>query len=119
MAEKQDAYEQAKRDIYLKKMTEREHRELFPDEYDDRDGGELVNGGGRVGLSDILQVGSKVVIGGGLGLLGGIAVVAVAAGAGELVIAGAATKIAGAVGGALGLSKGIDELELKKRRKGA
>ena len=110
MAENLEAYEQAKREIHLRKMRE---RDTFPDELDELDGS-LAAGNGRIGLGDILQVGSKVVIGGGLGLLGGIAAVAVAAGAGELVIAGGAAKIAGAVGGALGLSRGIDDLKAKK-----
>lgn len=61
----------------------------------------------KAGVSDYLQVGSKVVIGGGLGLLGGVAAIAVAASVGEVIVAGVVTKIAGVVGGAIGLSLGV------------
>ncbi len=70
-----------------------------------------------VQVSDVMQVGSKVLIGGGLGLLGGIAAIAVAASAGEIIIAGVVTKIAGVVGGAAGLSLGVHSYTKQKATK--
>ncbi len=61
-----------------------------------------------------MQVGSKVLIGGGVGLLGGIATLALAASAAEIVVTGVVTKIAGVVGGAAGLSMGISSYNKKK-----
>ncbi len=67
-----------------------------------------------VKLSDVVQVGSKVLIGGGLGVLAGVAGIALAASAAEVVVAGVVTKIAGIVGGALGLSFGVKKFATKK-----
>ena len=67
----------------------------------------------QVGVTDVLSVGSKVVIGGGVGLLAGIATIAVVASAGELILAGVVTKIAGVVGSAIGLTLGLGQV--KKR----
>nr|AGG16212.1 magnetosome protein Mad8 [bacterium FH-1] len=67
----------------------------------------------QVGVSDVLSVGTKVVIGGGVGLLAGIATIAVVASAGELILAGVVTKIAGVVGGALGLTMGLGDIKKK------
>ena len=103
-------YEQKKRDVRFKKAN----RPSFKADVDDFDS-DLFDGPGReVGLSDVAQVGSKVLIGGGIGLLAGVATIAVAASAAEVVIAGAVTKIAGVVGSALGLSLGINKYRKKK-----
>lgn len=67
----------------------------------------------QVGVTDVLSLGGKVVIGGGVGLLAGIATIAVVASAGELILAGVVTKIAGVVGGALGLTFGLGDLKKK------
>lgn len=68
----------------------------------------------QIGVTDVLSVGSKVVIGTGVGLLAGVATIAIVASAGELILAGAVTKVAGVVGGAMGLSLGIGSLKKKK-----
>ncbi|MBF0529787.1 MAG: hypothetical protein HQK55_11070 [Deltaproteobacteria bacterium] len=73
----------------------------------------LVSETRQVELSDVLQIGSKVLIGGGVGLLAGVATIAIAASAAEVVIAGAITKVAGVVGGALGLSMGLSRYQKK------
>lgn len=70
----------------------------------------------QVGLSDVVQVGSKVVVGAGLGLLAGVATIAVAASVAEIVIAGVVTKIAGVVGGGAGLSMGLRQLRSRRER---
>lgn len=67
-----------------------------------------------VEFSDVVQVATKVVIGGGIGLLAGVAAIAVAASAVEIIVAGAVVKVAGVVGGAVGLSLGMNKF--KKRR---
>ncbi len=69
-----------------------------------------------VEFSDVVQVATKVVIGGGIGLLVGVAAIAVAASAVEIVVAGVVTKMAGVVGGAMGLSVGMNKFQKKKRR---
>ncbi len=107
MQDQVTAYERAKRAI----RTSRESQasiDADPDlfEYSDR----------QFGLSDVAQVGSKVLIGGGLGLLAGVATIVVAASAAEVVLAGVVTKIAGVVGGAAGLSFGVRKYKSKKRR---
>jgi len=67
-----------------------------------------------IDLADITHVGTRVVIGGGIGLLAGVGAIAVAASAGEIIIGGVVTKISGIVGGTLGLSMGVNQV--KKRR---
>ncbi len=104
-------YEEAKKAVYLK--NSRKTRKLNSDDFD----GDLPDyGTGWTGVSDVIQVGSKVVIGGGLGLLAGVATIAVAASAAEVVIAGAITKVAGVVGGAVGLSLGLNNARKKKKK---
>ena len=104
-------YEEAKKSVYLK--SSRKKRKLNLDDFDD----DLPDyGADRIGASDFIQVGSKVVIGGGLGLLAGVATIAVAASAAEVVIAGAITKVAGVVGGAVGLSLGLNSAKKKKKK---
>ena len=70
----------------------------------------------QVRLSDVAQVGSKVLIGGGLGLLAGVAGIAVMASAAEIVLAGVVTKIAGVIGCAAGLSMGVRKFKAKRKR---
>ncbi|MFH1489204.1 MAG: hypothetical protein ABII06_09885 [Pseudomonadota bacterium] len=103
-------YEQKKRAIRFKKATRKSFR-ADPDEWD----ADLMDSPRQdVRLSDFVQVGSKVLIGGGIGLLAGVATIAVAASAAEVVIAGAITKVAGVVGGALGLAMGVNKYTKKK-----
>jgi hypothetical protein len=103
-------YEEAKRSVRTRRAKERRINadldEFDPDLFD--------SPGREVGLSDVAQVGAKVLIGGGLGLLAGVATIAVAASAAEVVLAGAITKVAGVVGGAAGLSMGIRRLRKNK-----
>ena len=101
-------YEQRKRGVRFRAETEREMDEFDPDllEKFDRE----------VKLSDVAQVGSKILIGGGLGLLAGVATIAIVASAAEVVVAGVITKIAGVVGGAVGLSMGVKKFRKKKKR---
>lgn len=101
-------YEQRKNGIRFRAETEREMDEFDPDllEKFDRE----------VKLSDVAQVGSKILIGGGLGLLAGVATIAIVASAAEVVVAGVITKIAGVVGGAVGLSMGVKKFRKKKKR---
>jgi len=67
-----------------------------------------------IDLSDITHVGTRVVIGGGIGLLAGVGAIAVAASAGEIIIGGVVTKISGIVGGTLGLSMGVNQVKKRK-----
>lgn len=103
-------YEAAKKAINLKNFHQRK-RKLDVDDFDD-DSADF--GEDRIGVSDVLQVGSKVVIGGGLGLLAGVATIAVVASAAEVVIAGVVTKVAGVVGGAAGLTMGLNNAKKKR-----
>jgi hypothetical protein len=102
-------YEQKKGAIRFKRARDRSINEL--DEFDP----DLFEGPGQqVRLSDVTQVGSKVLIGGGLGLLAGVAGIAVAASAAEVVLAGVVTKISGVIGCALGLSLGLRKFKAKR-----
>lgn len=103
-------YEQKKRAIRLKGTSRKGPRADLAEFDDDL----LDSPGQNVRLSDLAQVGTKVLIGGGIGLLAGVATIAVAASAAEVVIAGVITKIAGVIGGALGLSMGINKFRKKK-----
>ena len=103
-------YEEKKTAIRFKKAA----RKSFRADLDELDS-DLFDGPGQdIRLSDVAQVGSKVLIGGGIGLLAGVATIAVVAGAAEVIIAGAVTKVAGVIGGAMGLSLGINKY--RKRR---
>ncbi len=76
----------------------------------------LKGSGSQIAVSDVAQVGSKVLIGGGVGLLAGVAGIAVVASAAEVVVAGVVTKISGVVGCAIGLSLGLKGFKNKKQR---
>ena len=110
MGEQLMDYEQKKRAIRFKRAT----RKSFRTGLDDLDSDLFDSPGHDVRLSDVAQVGSKVLIGGGIGLLAGVATIAVAASAAEVIIAGAVTKVAGVIGGALGLSMGLSKYRKKK-----
>ncbi|MBF0573747.1 MAG: hypothetical protein HQK69_08310 [Desulfamplus sp.] len=116
MAEHFKTYEDRKRDIYTKKENLKKMRPKGYS-YDDYEYDENIwEDGNRVGFTDVMQVGSKVLIGGGIGLLGGVAAIAVAASAAEVVVTGVITKIAGVVGGAVGLSWGLNSIKKKKSK---
>ena len=103
-------YEDAKQAIYVRKKKKRNDL----DEFDDKMQEDADN---RIMLSDALQVGTKIVIGGGAGLLAGVATIAIAASAAEVVVAGVITKIAGVVGGAIGLSLGLHKFKKTEKSK--
>ena len=103
-------YEDAKQAIYVRKKKKRNDL----DEFDDKMQEDADN---RIMLSDALQVGTKIVIGGGVGLLAGVATIAIAASAAEVVVAGVITKIAGVVGGAIGLSLGLHKFKKTEKSK--
>lgn len=112
MEDQVTAYERAKRAI----RTRRAHKAQIDADMDEFDSELFESSGRELGLSDFAQVGTKVLIGGGIGLLAGVATIAVAASAAEVVLAGAITKVAGVVGGATGLSLGIRKLQAKKKK---
>lgn len=105
------SYEEAKQSISETKVETRSNLSRLGDM-----GIEPTNGSKSIELSDVAQVGGKILIGGGLGLLAGVAAIGVAAGAAEIIVAGVVTKIAGVVGGAMGLSLGMNKYQ-KKRKK--
>lgn len=105
------SYEESKQSIRETKVEERSNLSRLGDM-----GIEPTNGSKSIKLSDVAQVGGKILIGGGLGLLAGVAAIGVAASAAEIVVAGVVTKIAGVVGGAMGLSLGMNKYQ-KKRKK--
>ena len=110
MEDQMIAYEQKKRTVRFKRARDRSINEL--DEFD----ADLLEGSAQeVRLSDVAQVGSKILIGGGLGLLVGVAGIAVAASAAEVVLAGVVTKISGVIGCALGLSLGVRKFKAKRK----
>ncbi|MBF0241701.1 MAG: hypothetical protein HQK64_04395 [Desulfamplus sp.] len=117
MADNFKSYEDRKKEIYSKKEYFKSMRPkgFSYDDYEYDDSNSIWEDK-RVGFTDVMQVGSKVLIGGGIGLLGGVAAIAVAASAAEVVITGAITKIAGVVGGAAGLSWGLHSVKKKKEK---
>ena len=105
-------YDQRKRTILSNKARDRAVRA----ELDGFDPGLLDGPGREVRLSDVTQVGSKILIGGGLGVLAGVGTIAVAASAAEVIIAGVVTKIAGVIGCAVGLSLGVNKFKKTKTK---
>ncbi|HIJ20413.1 MAG TPA: hypothetical protein HPP58_05140 [Deltaproteobacteria bacterium] len=103
-------YEQRKAAVRAKAAARRKWKR----DLEEFHSGDLEVSARQVTLSDVAQVGSKVVIGGGVGLLAGVAGIAVAAGAAEVVVAGVVTKIAGVVGGTVGLSLGLSKYKRKR-----
>jgi len=100
-------YEDAKRTIRLKKTGIRRSKiSGLTDEFDE---GLYDARNRKMDVTDYTQIGTKVLIGGGVGLLAGVGTIVVAASAAEIVVAGVVTKITGVIGGALGLSIGINQ----------
>ena len=108
-------YEQRKATVRVKAAA----RKKWEQDQEEFDALEPEDRGRQLTLSDVTQVGSKVVIGGGVGLLAGVAGIAVAAGAAEVVVAGVVTKIAGVVGCAIGLSLGLNKYKKNPKRQAA
>ena len=104
-------YEQRKDAIRLK-TSEKQRWKVDLDEFDSS---HLEASDRQVALSDVAQVGSKVLIGGGVGLLAGVAGIALVASAAEVVVAGVVTKIAGVVGCAVGFSLGLRGFKNKRK----
>lgn len=112
MEDQMIAYEQKKRTVRSKRARDRSIRA----ELDEFDPDLLDSPGQEVRLSDVTQVGSKILIGGGLGLLAGVAGIAVVASAAEVVLAGVVTKIVGVIGCAVGLSMGVRSFKAKREK---
>jgi len=104
-------YEDAKKNIRNRK-TERKQESLT----DSFDKNIYLYPKRGVDVTDMVQLGSKVLIGGGIGILAGVASIAIAASAAEIVVAGAVTKVAGVIGGAAGLSLGVNQIKKKTSR---
>ncbi len=115
MDKKFSAYERAKRMIRLKNAQDQIiDEDLINDDLDD----EIMiitEATSKPDLVDLTKIGAGVVIGGGIGLLGGVAAIAVSAGVAEVIIGGVVTKIAGVVGGAAGLGWGVHTMDKRKR----
>jgi len=109
MVEEMVDYEQRKQAIRQKKVSVASQYD-YVDYADDS-----IEAPRNVDAVDVLSVGSKIVIGGGVGLLAGVAAIAVVASAAEIILAGVVTKIAGIVGGALGLTWGLGAVKKKKK----
>jgi hypothetical protein len=105
-------YEEVKRSIRSRTAGDKKNYDL--DELDDA---QLEKYGSKADFSDVVQVGSKIIIGGGVGLLAGVVTIAVAASAAEVVIAGVITKVTGVIGGALGLSMGLNKYQKAKKKR--
>lgn len=105
-------YEEEKRSIRSKTAGQRKNYDL--DEFDDA---QLERYGRNVELSDVVQVGSRIIIGGGVGLLVGVATIALSASLAEVVIAGVIAKVTGVIGGALGLTMGLNKYQKARKEK--
>jgi hypothetical protein len=108
-SERFSSYEEIKQAIRSKNGGE-----YYTDEDEAFD--ELIKPRRRTDLLGITMVGTGVLIGGGVGLLAGIATIAVSASVAEVVLGGVVTKIAGVVGGAAGLGWGVNKMSKKKQK---
>lgn len=99
-------YEDARKAIY-----EKNYRKNTPEDPDDLMDPFARESSTRIDARDLLEIGSRMAIGGGLGFLSGIAAVAVAIHAAEIVVTGTVAKVAGLVGGAMGLSSGLKRMD--------
>jgi hypothetical protein len=115
MEERITAYEEKKKAIHLKNTGRKKKSFSFDDS--DMDPVATASPSKPVPVYDVVQLGSKIVIGAGVGLLAGVAAIAVIASAAEVVIAGVVTKIAGVVGGSAALSWGLRDLKSKRERR--
>ena len=112
MTAKMNTYQKTKAAIRKKKAQEYMMGEdLFEDDYLDRAIDKR-----KIDVVDVAKVGTGVVIGGGLGILSGVAAIAITASVAEIVIGGVVTKIAGVVGGFAGLGWGVNSIERKNQK---
>ncbi|VEN74114.1 magnetosome protein Mad8 [Candidatus Desulfarcum epimagneticum] len=110
MPAKVSSYQKTKAAIRKKKAQEyMMGKDLFDDDI------EQLSSKRNFGIVDVAKVGTGVVIGGGLGILSGVAAIAISASAAEIIIGGVVTKIAGVVGGAAGLGWGLHSVEKNNR----
>ena len=115
MDDRLDAYEEGKKAIRMRKAKKKATYDSDDMDMDmDMDLMDEAPAARKVTVTDIGQVGTKVVVGAGIGLLAGVATIAIVASAAEIIIAGVVTKIAGVVGGATGLSLGLRQLKSKR-----
>jgi hypothetical protein len=108
-SERLSSYEEIKQAIRSKNGGE-----YYTDEDEAFD--ELVKPRRKTDLLGLTMVGTGVIIGGGVGLLAGIATIAVSASVAEVVLGGVVTKIAGVVGGAAGLGWGVNTKKSRRKR---
>jgi hypothetical protein len=113
MEERLSAYEEKQKSIRLKNAHK---KKSFGFGISDSSG-PMRSPSRQVPVYDFVQLGSKVVIGAGPGLLAGVAAIAVVASAAEVVIAGVVAKIAGVVGGSVALSLGLRDLKSKREKR--
>lgn len=110
MSETANKYEQRRQRIIARK---REEDGLFADALSNDELDILAKDRRKVDYLDVAKIGTGVLVGGGIGLLTGVAAIAVAASAAEIVVGGVITKVAGVVGGACGFGWGLKTLEKK------
>jgi hypothetical protein len=108
MTPKMSSYEKTKAAIRKKKAQEYiMGDDLFEDEFDQKPSKR------KIGVVDVAKVGTGLVIGGGIGVLSGVAAITISASVAEVIIGGVITKIAGVVGGAAGFGWGLHSIEKK------
>ena len=112
MTAKMSAYKKTKAAIRKKKAQEY----MMGEDIFDDDDLYLERGKRKIDVLDVAKVGTGVVIGGGLGILSGVAAIAITASAAEIVIGGVVTKIAGLVGGCAGLGWGVNAIDKKNQK---
>jgi hypothetical protein len=112
MSELRTNYEQ-KRQRIITRRTEEDY--LLADALTDDELDGLSSSRKKVDYLDVAKIGTGVLVGGGVGLLAGVATIAVAAGAAEIIVGGVITKVAGVVGGAAGFGWGLKSIEKKNQ----
>lgn len=114
MKEKLSAYEEKKRSVRFNRARREKKKFVVSSPGADADFTEKP--GRHLPVYDVVQLGSKVVIGTGLGFLAGVATIAIVASAAEVVIAGVITKIAGVVGGTAAFSQGLRDWQTRNKK---
>jgi len=112
LEETSNDYEKSKQSIRTRRIEEKlMNGDILEDEWSD-----MTKPRSSIGPIDVAKVGTGILIGGGLGLLAGVATIAVAASAAEIVIGGVITKVCGVVGGAAGMGWGMKKMDKKKQQ---
>ena len=110
MTPKMSSYEKTKTAIKRKKAQEYlMGKDLFDDEFD------TTPQKRKIEVTDVAKLGTGVLLGGGIGILSGVAAIAVTASVAEIVIAGVVTKVAGVVGGAAGFGWGLHSVDKSRK----